>query len=116
MRGAMECTVGAPAPEINRFDAPLHAMSLRKVKDSKEQKPEKKKRKELIREDPRETIPVFAARKYKPVANRVKPVKTTLPEELRIVRKAHKDALQGLPVRPTHPPEFTPGERYTIER
>lgn len=53
---------------------------------------------------------------YKKVANRVKPVATTLPEEFRIVRKIPTDPLATLPTLPTKPPDFTPGERYTQER
>ena len=53
---------------------------------------------------------------YKKVANRVKPVATTLPEEFRIVRKIPGDPLAELPKLPTHPPEFVPGARYTQER
>lgn len=116
MRGAVECTVGAPAPEINQFDSPLHAISPQKVKDSRKQRTGREKGGELKRKDLKETTPVFVARKYKPVANRVKPVKTTLPEEFRIIQKPHRDPLQGLPVLPTHPPEFTAGGRYTQER
>ena len=56
---------------------------------------------------------VFA---YKKVARRVKPVATTLPEEFRIVRREIKDALVGMPVLPTHPPDFEPQGRYTAER
>ena len=53
---------------------------------------------------------------YKKVARRVKPVATTLPEEFRIVRREIKDALVGMPVLPTHPPDFEPQGRYTAER
>ena len=53
---------------------------------------------------------------YKKVANRVKPVATTLPEEFRIVRKVPSDPLAELPKLPTQPPDFTPGKRYTQER
>ena len=53
---------------------------------------------------------------YKKVANRIRPVATTLPEEFRIVRKIPSDPLANMPVLPTHPPEFTPGVRYTQER
>jgi hypothetical protein len=53
---------------------------------------------------------------YKKVANRVKPVATTLPEDFRIVRKFPSDPLANLPELPEHPPEFTPGRRYTVER
>ncbi|TFK16932.1 hypothetical protein FA15DRAFT_548025, partial [Coprinopsis marcescibilis] len=56
--------------------------------------------------------------KYKKVADRVKPVATTLPSEYRIKRQVPPgtDPLAGLPTLPTNPPEFTPGERYTSER
>ena len=53
---------------------------------------------------------------YKKVANRVKPVATTLPEEFRIIRRVPSDPLANLPNLPTKPPEFKPGERYTQER
>ena len=50
------------------------------------------------------------------MANRVKPVATTLPEEFRIVRKIPSDPLADIPDLPTSPPDFTPGRRYTQER
>ena len=53
---------------------------------------------------------------YKKVANRIKPVATTLPEKFRIVRHIPSDPLADLPILPTHPPKFTPGRRYTQEQ
>jgi len=53
---------------------------------------------------------------YKKVANKTKPVATTLPEEFRIVRHEHPDPLKGLKPLPTHPPDFVPGRRFTQER
>jgi hypothetical protein len=53
---------------------------------------------------------------YKKVANKTRPIATTLPEEFRIVRRIPSDPLVDLPTLPTHPPEFEPGERYTRER
>ncbi|KJA18651.1 hypothetical protein HYPSUDRAFT_111434, partial [Hypholoma sublateritium FD-334 SS-4] len=53
---------------------------------------------------------------YKKVENRVKPVATTLPEHFRIERRTPSDPLAALPPLPHHPPEFTPGIRYTTER
>ena len=53
---------------------------------------------------------------YKKVANRVKPVATTLPEDFRIVRKIPSDPLADMPGLPERPPNFTPGVRYTQER
>jgi hypothetical protein len=59
---------------------------------------------------------VYANRRYKPVANRVKPVKTTLPEEYRIIRIRHPDPLHNIPTLPIHLPDFVPGQRYTHDR
>jgi hypothetical protein len=53
---------------------------------------------------------------YKKVANKVRPVATTLPEEFRIVRRVPSDPLANIPKLPTSPPEFSPGKRYTQER
>ena len=47
---------------------------------------------------------------YKKVANHIKPVATTLPEEYWIVRHIPQDPLTDLPALPTQPPEFTPGK------
>jgi hypothetical protein len=56
------------------------------------------------------------SKKYKPVGVKVKPVLTDLPSEYRIVREIKGDPLKDLPTLPTHPPEFTPGERYGWEQ
>src|SRR3954447_13484520 len=112
----VECTVGGLPPKIYSIDVPFHTTPSRVQNYTEKGRNTTEARR---REDPTlldSTIPVYAARKCKPVANRVKPVKTTLPEEFRIVRRQHRDPLQGLPALPTHPPEFTPGERYTQER
>src|SRR5712664_3587685 len=53
---------------------------------------------------------------YKKVANKIRPVATTLPDEFRIVRRIPSDPLVELPRLPTSPPEFIPGTRYTQER
>jgi len=53
---------------------------------------------------------------YKKVANKTRPIATTLPEEFRIVRRIPSDPLANLPILTTHPPDFEPGERYTKER
>ena len=53
---------------------------------------------------------------YKKVANKVRPVPATLPEEFRIVRHPHPDPLEGLPELPTNPPAFEPTEHFTQER
>ena len=45
---------------------------------------------------------------YKKVDKKVRPVPTTLPEEFRIVRRAHPNPLEHKPVLPTHPPDFEP--------
>jgi hypothetical protein len=53
---------------------------------------------------------------YKKVANKVRPVATTLPEKFRIVRRRHPDPLGSMTPLPAHPPEFSPSERFTAER
>ena len=63
-----------------------------------------------------DSVQKVLANAYKKVANRVKPVATTLPEEFRIVRRVPHDPLADLPTLPEHPPDFTPGKRYTAER
>ena len=57
--------------------------------------------------------PIF---KYKKVADRIKPIPTTLPEDFRIIRNEHPAPLRNLPALPTSPPPFTPGSRFTQER
>jgi hypothetical protein len=53
---------------------------------------------------------------YKKVANKVRPIATTLPEEFRIIRKIPSDPLANLPKLPTSPLDFIPRKRYTQER
>ena len=54
--------------------------------------------------------------KYKRVDKKIRPVAATLPEEFRTVRRIPEDPLLSLPPLPTHPPDFTPGERLMQER
>ena len=56
---------------------------------------------------------VFA---YKKVANKTRPVATTLPERFRIIRHEHPNPLAGMIPLPKHPPDFVPTERFTKER
>ncbi|KAF8996566.1 hypothetical protein BDZ89DRAFT_1096646 [Hymenopellis radicata] len=53
---------------------------------------------------------------YKKVANRVKPISTTLPEHFRVVRDIKGDPLANMPTLSPFPAEFTPTGRYTAER
>jgi hypothetical protein len=59
---------------------------------------------------------VYGARKYVPVAKKVRPVPGTMPEEFRVVRHIPYDPMDTLPVMPEQPPEITPGLRLTQER
>ena len=63
-----------------------------------------------------ETVPYESAYAYKKVANKTRPVATTLPENFRILRREHPDPLHALVPLPTHPPDFTPVGRITRER
>ena len=66
-----------------------------------------------------EESPAFDAlvsARYKKVANRVRPVRTTLLEEYRIVRRLPSDPLLSLPTLLVHPPDFSPSEKFTEEQ
>ena len=54
--------------------------------------------------------------KYKPVAKKVRPQETELPEEYRIKRRKHPNPFADMPPMPEHPPDFTPTGRLTKER
>src|SRR3984885_6704991 len=57
-----------------------------------------------------------AARKYKPVALRTKPVATFLPDKFRIIRNIVGDPLADMPALTPNPPPFAPTGRYTAKR
>jgi hypothetical protein len=66
---------------------------------------------------PRTPLAIFATKKkYKPVALKVRPITTDLPERFRILRNITGDPLAMLPTLPTNPLPFTPSGRYTLER
>ncbi|KAF7783144.1 hypothetical protein Agabi119p4_2520 [Agaricus bisporus var. burnettii] len=66
--------------------------------------------------DNQSELDCLVAKKYKPVALKVRPVLSELPDRYRIKRHIIGDPLAGMPQLPTHPPEFTPKGRYTQER
>jgi len=76
----------------------------------------KEEEKQFKLQEKSETLAVKAKKTYKKVANRIKPVATTLPEEFRIERRIPEDPLANMPKLPTHPPDFEAGKRYTLER
>lgn len=55
-------------------------------------------------------------KKYKPVAQKVRPIIGELPEKFRIVRNIVGDPLEHLPILTPNPPPFVPTGRYTLER
>jgi len=59
--------------------------------------------------------PSFDTYAYKKVANKVRPVPTSLPEHCQVVRKRPEDPLLTLPPLLTHPPLFTSGTHLTAE-
>jgi hypothetical protein len=59
---------------------------------------------------------VFAGKKYKPVAQKIRAVLADLPEKFHIVRKIVGDPLADMPSLPKIPPPFEPTEHYTLER
>ncbi len=72
--------------------------------------------------DPEYTLPavgtvkdVFATKKYKPVAQKIRPITGGLPSEFRIVHEIKGDPLKDMPQLSTHPSEYKPMGRYTEE-
>jgi hypothetical protein len=61
-------------------------------------------------------LAIFAGKKYKPVALKVRPVETELPSRFRIIRDIKGDPLENIPELPMHPQDFQPTGRYTQER
>ncbi|SJL10760.1 uncharacterized protein ARMOST_14154 [Armillaria ostoyae] len=62
------------------------------------------------------TKDVFTTRKYKPVAQKVRPVTGGLPFKFRIKRNIKGDPLKDMPKLSERPPDFIPTGRYTTER
>ena len=54
--------------------------------------------------------------KYKPVAQKVKPLHADLPDKYRIIRNIKGDPLENMPILNPKPPDFVPTGRYTQER
>ena len=59
---------------------------------------------------------IYAKKKYKPVAQKVRPIATSLPERFRIIRNIRGDPLASIPALSPIPPPFVPTGRYTLER
>jgi hypothetical protein len=61
--------------------------------------------------------PIFAAtkKKYKPIALKVHPVITNLPDCFRIIQNIIGDPLKNMPLLNPHPPSFMPSPRYNAE-
>ena len=69
------------------------------------------------RSPPQTPLAILAAKKkYKPVALKIRPVMTELPERFRITRNILGDPLDTIPTLPKHPEPFRPHGRYTLER
>jgi len=54
--------------------------------------------------------------KYKKVEDKIRPVPTIMPEDVKVKRTLPADPLKSLPPLPTHAPEFIPNKRITQER
>ena len=61
-------------------------------------------------------IAIYAGKKYKPVAIKVRPVETELPSQFWITRNIKGDPLKDIPSLSTNPLPFAPTGRYTEKR
>ena len=66
--------------------------------------------------DARMLLAIFAGKKYKPVALKVRPVETELPSWFCIMRNIKGDPLKDIPLLPTHPPPYQLTGCYMEER
>jgi hypothetical protein len=66
--------------------------------------------------DARTPLAIFAGKKYKPVALKIRPVETELPSRFRILRNIKGDPMKDIPTIPTQPPAYVPTGRYTAQR
>ena len=71
---------------------------------------------ETLKTKDREQVSVFAGKKYKPVAQKVRAMPAELADEFRIVRNITGEPLEEMPSLSTDPPPFSPTGRYTTER
>lgn len=62
------------------------------------------------------TEPAAVYTKYKPVAQKIRPIYAELPDKFRIIRDIKGDPLENIPVLDPKPPDFKPTGRYTQER
>jgi hypothetical protein len=61
-------------------------------------------------------LTIFAGKKYKPVALKVRPIETELLSWFHIICEIKGDPLENIPELPTHPANFQPTGQYTAER
>jgi len=71
---------------------------------------------ELLLQENFEVDPGCRVFLYKKVANKVKPVATTMPAHAHIIRHIPKDPLQSLPLLSQNPPTFHPGSHLSQNR
>ena len=64
----------------------------------------------------RPPLAIFAGKKYKPVARKIRPIETELPSRFRIICEVRGDPLQDIPKLNLRPPDFTATGRYTEEQ
>ena len=68
------------------------------------------------KEDPVETRETFVTKKYKPVAQKIRPVYQDLPDKFRIICDIKGEPLDTLPKLNRNLPDFVPMGHYTEER
>ncbi|KAF8238078.1 hypothetical protein L208DRAFT_1502685, partial [Tricholoma matsutake] len=65
--------------------------------------------------DNRQSSYLSTKKKYKPVAQKVRPIVAGLPDHFRIIRCIEGDPLKDMPPLNPHPPIFKPTPRYNLE-
>ena len=94
----------SPLPQKNRNRLQHYLQVMNEVDKRKAQQKTCKKNKAAV------------YTKYKPVAQKVKPLHADLPDKYRIIRNIKGDPLENMPILNPKPPDFVPTGRYTQER
>jgi hypothetical protein len=95
---------GSPLPRENKDRLQHYLQTINKVVGTKAKQTAHEKEKAAV------------YTKYKPVAQKVKPLHADLLDKYRIIREIRGDPLRNMPVLNPKPPDFKPTGRYTQER
>ncbi|KAF8178323.1 hypothetical protein K438DRAFT_1605077, partial [Mycena galopus ATCC 62051] len=109
-----------PSASVNLHEAETPSASTADTKldtDRVPSVPETPRHAACLPEEPQaDIVSTLLGKKYKPVADKIKPILGELPAKFRIERDIKGDPLKEMPTLDMHPPDYVPLGRYTAER